>query len=271
MSADATGGKTDLDVLNPAVPKDLGTLPHAIDAVRKHVRHPIRNIYVVAPDHPKIRALCHRKHVRFVNERSVLPFGNNRFRYRSRTWERSGWLYQQLLKLNGDTVGTADHVLVVDADTVLIRPHVFLRKGKTVFYCRNWSQPEYFRTYRRLMGRRRASSRSFVTHYMLFNRKQLASLKRNIEERHGMRWYEAIWKCMDKSKPYAFSEYETCGNFVYGRNPGAIIRLPARNKKMNTDFRRLPPARIRALSLKYRSLSFHKRKAYRRKPGGRSE
>src|SRR5690606_23976056 len=116
---------TRLDVLIPAVPKDLVTLPFVIDAVRKYVRHPIGHIFVVAPADHRIIALCTRKKVKFVDERTAVPFSKHRFRYRAKTWELSGWLLQQMIKLNCDKLCTTDHFLVIDADTVLIRPHTF--------------------------------------------------------------------------------------------------------------------------------------------------
>lgn len=253
-----------IDVLIPAVGKDAGTLPAVVRSVRRHVKHPIGQILIVAPKQEKILALCRRLGCRFVHENTVLPITKRHIHYASAKWERSGWLFQQLLKLSGDTLCKAENFLVIDADTVLIRPHVFLSGNKTVFYCRNWSQPEYFRTYRKLMGRGRASHLSFVAHYMLFNKSKLARLKRAIEARHHTSWYAAIMRAMDKSKPYAFSEFETYGNFVYALNPAGIIRRRALNKSLQTSFRRLSPDRLKRLARKYRSLSFHKRKGYRR-------
>ena len=39
--------------------------------------------------------------------------------------DRSKWIYQQFLKWSGDDLAETTHYLVVDADTVLIRPQVF--------------------------------------------------------------------------------------------------------------------------------------------------
>lgn len=55
---------TRIDVLIPAIDKDLNTLPHVIDSVRRHVRHPIGRIYIVSPESSGIRKLCSRKTVR---------------------------------------------------------------------------------------------------------------------------------------------------------------------------------------------------------------
>ncbi|MCC3376539.1 DUF6492 family protein [Cohnella sp. REN36] len=251
-----------IDVLIPAIDKDLGTLPHVIDAVRRHVQHPIGRIYVVSPESERIRNVCKRKGCTFVNERRVLPITKRDIRYSSKRWERSGWLYQQLLKLGGTSVVSQRHYLVVDADTVFIRPHRFLSEGKTTFYRRSWSQPEYFVTYRKLMGERAKARRSFVSHYMLFDKAQVSAMKRRIEARHGTRWYKAIIRSINKKKQFGFSEYETYGNYLYARHPGRVVMKSALNKSLLTRFGSLSDARIRKLAKSYRSLSFHQRKGY---------
>ena len=253
-----------IDILIPAVEKDLGTLPYVIDAVRRHVMHPIGRIYIVAPRSGRIIQLCKAKNCVFVHEKSVLPISKRHIRYRSRRWEKSGWMLQQLLKLSGDRICSANHFLVMDADTVLIRPHLFRVDGRTVFYCRSWSQPEYFRMYRRLMGEHPHRPASFVTHYMLFSKSVLAKLKHRIEKRHNTRWYKAILRNMNKSQPFAFSEYETYGNFLYALNPHRTLLKRARNKSLHVSIRSLSPQRLRQLAQKYRSISLHKRKFYSR-------
>lgn len=45
--------KTKIDVLIPAIEKDSGTLPYVIDAIRKHVKHPIGSIMIVSPNSQK--------------------------------------------------------------------------------------------------------------------------------------------------------------------------------------------------------------------------
>lgn len=257
--------KTKIDILIPAIEKDLGTLPFVIDALRKHVKHPIGQIMIVAPKKKRIMDLCVRKGCKFINENTVLPITKKDIVYRSRTWERSGWLFQQLLKLNGDTLSSSKFFLVIDADTVLIRPHTFRSGNKTVFYCRYWSQGEYFRTYRKLMGRQRSSSSSFVTHYMLFEKSKLIQMKRAIEAKHHMSWHAAILRSIDRTKQFGFSEFETYGNFLHSTYPGGLILKKALNKSLNMNVKQASNARVVRLSRKFRSISFHKRKGYSRK------
>ncbi|WP_410511346.1 DUF6492 family protein [Paenibacillus sp. BR2-3] len=256
--------KTAIDVLIPAIEKDLGTLPFVIDSLRRYVQHPISHIYIVSPNNSKIKSLCYRKGCTFIDETTVLPFTKKDIHYSSPRWNRSGWLYQQLLKMNGDTLCRENFFLVIDADTVLIRPHRFRSQGKSIFYCRNWSQPEYFRTYRKLLGTKAPSPKSFVTHYMLFEKTKLAQLKRRIEARHGISWHAAIIRSIDKRKQFGFSEFETYANYVYSGNSSSILLKNARNKSLKTSVSSLGKTQTRSLAQKYRSLSFHQRKGYTR-------
>lgn len=257
--------KMKIDVLIPAIEKDLETLPFVIDAVRKQSAHVIGNIYIVSPRKPSIMELCRKKGCKFVDEKKVLPFTKDAIHYRSAKWERAGWIYQQLLKLSGDRICKEAFFLVIDADTVLIRPHHFRLGGKTVLYCRNWSQDEYFNSYRRLMKQRSAAKLSFVTHYMLFERAKLAELKRHIEKLHGKKWYQAILDSVDRKRQFGFSEYETYGNFLYTRYRDQLRFTTNRNKGLQMSVRRMTGQRLTELRDKYRSLSFHKREIYKRK------
>ncbi|WP_379153632.1 DUF6492 family protein [Paenibacillus sp. sgz5001063] len=264
MSA-ITGLKTSgpaIDVLIPAIEKDLATLPYVIDSLRRYVRHPISHIYIVSPNSNRIRSLCARKNCIFVDETTVLPFTKKDIHYSSSRWNRSGWLYQQLLKMNGDHICRENFFLVIDADTVLIRPHRFRSGGKSIFYCRSWSQPEYFRTYRKLLGVPAPSPKSFVTHYMLFERAKLAGLKRKIEARHGLSWHTAILRSIDRKKQFGFSEFETYANYVYGMDSSSVLLKKANNKSLTTAVADLGNARLQNLARTFRSLSFHQRKGY---------
>ncbi|NQX65893.1 hypothetical protein HQN90_07100 [Paenibacillus alba] len=257
-----SGSRTPIDVLIPAIEKDLGTLPLVIDAVRKYVKHPIKEIIIVAPKKQRILDLCSKKGCRFVHEDTVLPITKKDIHYQSKTWNRSGWLYQQLLKLSGDTLCSSEYYMVIDADTVLIRPHVFKVGNKTVFYCRNWSQGEYFNTYKKLMGKDRKARLSFVTHYMLLEKSKVKQLKQTIETKHNRNWYSAIMRSMNRTKQFAFSEFETYGNFLYSSSPDRMILKPARNKSLNWSNSQISQSKMSSLAKTYRSISLHKRKDY---------
>lgn len=247
-----------IDILIPVIEKDLEFLPLVIDSARENICHPIGKIIIVAPDNDKIKKVCVHKGCEFINENSVLPFTKNDINYSTEAWDRSGWLFQQFLKLSGDTLCTENHYLVMDADTVLIRPHVFKHNQKTVFYCRRVRLLEYFRTYQRLLGVRATAPLSFVAHYMLFEKSLLTKLKKEIENKNQTSWYTAILNSINKLLPITFSEFETYGNHFYSKYPDQMIIEPARNLSL----KRLENREISLLNLKqftnnYRSVSLH--------------
>ena len=128
-----------IDVVIPIVGKDLRILPLCLEGVYHCVAHPIQQIYIVAPAQDEIVCFCEEHGLQFVDEREVLGFGPKELNLQIQNSDgsqsnRSGWLFQQLIKLSG-RVGTCQHYLCIDADHVLIRPHVFLTQdNKTVFY-----------------------------------------------------------------------------------------------------------------------------------------
>jgi len=145
---------------------------------------------------------------------------------------------------------------MIDADTVLIRPHVFKTGDKTVFYCRNWSLPEYSRTYKKLMGKSRSAKLSFVTHYLLFEKAKVKQLKQAIESKHNTSWHSAIMRSMNKSKQFAFSEFETHGNFLYSSEPEMMILKQAKNKSLHLSFPQISRSKMSSLIKTYRSILF---------------
>ncbi|MGC5326893.1 DUF6492 family protein [Brevibacillus sp. SYSU BS000544] len=253
-----------IDIFIPAIEKDLNTLPHVIDAIRKFVKHPIGKIMIVAPPSPRIISLCNQKKCTFINENFVLPIKKSDIDYKSAKWERSGWLFQQLLKLNCDKFASQQFILVIDADTVFIRPHVFRKKKKTVYFCRYWSHQEYFRAYKRLLGKKAKSPHSFVTHYMLFEKSKLARFKKKIESKQKRKWYSAIIKCTNKASKVGFSEFESYGNFIYSKYPGSFVIKKASNKSLYTNASSVSSSQREEFAKRFRSLSFHKRSAYNR-------
>ena len=150
------------------------------------------------------------------------------------------------------------YYLVVDADTVFVRPQVFERKGRIVFnYSDEYYQP-YFEMYRRLLNEPVAFPSSFTSHQMLFDRRILGEIKAQIEKIHGGDWREAILRNLDRNEPSAFSDYDTYGQYVFLHYP----RSMAIEYWFNLDLRRSRNLRgVLGLMLryggKYKSVSFH--------------
>lgn len=212
-----------IDVVIPVVAKDLGTLPLCIEGVRRQVRHPIENIYLVAPDDERVKQFCREHGLVYVEETTVLGFGPKALGL----GDRSGWLFQQFVKLSG-RVGTCRHYLCIDADHVLIRPHVFLSANdETVFYMSYECHRPYYENIHRLFPGLPLANLSYVAHKMLFSKDQLEALHRCLE-RGGKTWWEAVLDSYDRTQGSGFSEFELYGNFVQKKllRPWLQKRLP---------------------------------------------
>jgi hypothetical protein len=95
-------------------------------------------------------------------------------------------------------------------------------------------------------------------------------MKREIEAKHHMPWYSAILHSMNRTKQFAFSEFETYGNYLYSKNREGMTLRKSRNKGLHMNAGQLSRKKLSELAKKYRSLSFHKRKGYVRTPSSKS-
>jgi hypothetical protein len=224
-----------IDVVIPLVAKDLRIFPLCLEGIRHCVPHPIKDIYIVAPPQDEVIQFCQENGLVFVDESTVFGFNPKEIGLKI-TWsdgsvsDRSGWFFQQLLKLSGN-VGTCRYYLCIDADHVLIRPHVFLTEDrKTVFYLTYEYHQPIIDHLHRFLPELELDNLSYVDHKMLFDKEQLKMLHEVITKQTGKPWLEAAIESYDRSlsTPSAFSEFEIYGNFVKDkvRRPWLQKRLP---------------------------------------------
>jgi Family of unknown function (DUF6492) len=209
--------ETSIDILIPCIPKDLSILPLVIEASRSYITHPISNFFIVGPSDNRIQEICEKHNCTFLEENNVLPICRADINYLVNGEDRSGWIFQQLIKLYSDVICGSRYCLIVDADTVFVKCQGFINKGKFVFNCSDEYHQPYFNAYSKLTGYQPVSPLSFVSHHMIFDRDKLMALRSHIENRTGKKWYESILDVLDATEASSFSEYETYGNFVLKR------------------------------------------------------
>lgn len=208
-----------MDVVIPIIKKDLLILPLCLEGIRVCVQNTVKNIYIVAPKQEEIIAFCEQNNLIFVDETSIFGFAPAELKLKvqledGRVLDRSGWLFQQFIKLSA-AVGTCENYLCIDADHVLIRPHVFITSAqKPMFYMASENHRPYYDCIKRLLGEVQLTPLSYVAHKMLFNKQQVEALHEAIRRHTGKEWREAILDTYDRSMESGFSEFETYGNFV---------------------------------------------------------
>jgi Family of unknown function (DUF6492) len=209
--------KVSIDVVIPCVEKDILILPLVIESARLYVMHPIGIFFVIGPNNDQIKEVCARHGCQFLDENNVLPIQRGSVKYVANGIDRSGWIFQQLIKLNADIICNSKYCLVMDADTVFVKHQSFVHQGKVTFNCSDEYHSPYFKTYSKLTGYQPGIPLSFISHHMMFDREKLAALKSHIKDKSGKEWYCAIIAALDSQEMSSFSEYETYGNFVLKR------------------------------------------------------
>ncbi len=242
---------TKIDVVIPAIERDLAVLKLAILYLKVNLKHPINCIKIVGSFSDELVRFCEINNCQFVDENGILPFSKNSIKY-----YRSGWIFQQFLKLS-ESLSTSEYYLVLDADTILVRPQVFLENGKVVFnYSDEYHQP-YFHTYLNLLGEKPCSKVSFVSHHMLFQKSKVSELKAEIESKTHLPWYRAILNILESDHRASFSEYETYGNWMLKNYPNEIKIKYWYNASFPRSVLEQVTCSLQSYSKKYKSVSFH--------------
>lgn len=194
-----------IDIILPTTAKDLEVLPYCIEGILENVKHPIANIKIVAPNSPEIVELCKKNNYKYIDENSVLPIKKSDINYVVNGKDRSGWIFQQLLKYSHH-LSDEEHYLTVDTDTVLIRPQTYIRGDKTLVLKGDDYFPPYNRMIKKLFGYGPLIPKSLVCHQNFFSKTELLKLKQAVEERTGKVWYQAILDNLDNNNHTTFAE-----------------------------------------------------------------
>ena len=201
--------KYPLDVVIPLVEKDLITAERTVESVRAMILHPIENIYIVAPESEKIRSFCQKQGCIFILENDAVDdFEKIR--------KQGGWILQQFIKLNADRYTKSENILVVDGDTVFLRPQVFINDRKKIYTFHIHSDYTDLRKKftRDLLKTSRYFKLDFISHHMVLNRTWLKELKEKISELHNCSWQQAILNQLTSNRN-GFSEYDIYATYVF--------------------------------------------------------
>jgi len=222
------------------------------------VKHPIGDIVIIIPKSEIIMNLCKMRKCVFVDEDTVLPITKKDIKYTVNGKDRSGWLFQQLLKWSGDKYAKNDYFLIADADTIFCRPQVFIYDNKVILPVSNQlCHVPYFVTYSKLLGQKILPLINFTSHHSLFQKNRLTTLKKKIEKHNKTKWYKAIVNSIDTNEGSSVSDYETYGQFVYSTCPNDYILEHWFNLSMSRSMLGGISKILKENYKKYKTISFH--------------
>ena len=207
-------------------PKDLWIAREAVGFAQKNVLHPIREILIMSPADAEVSSWAEAAGYRWVDEKEVATLSLQEVREAlpPHAANRDTWIYQQLLKMAADTLVKTENYLILDADTLLLKPRVF-KNGETRWL--DYSHERnllYLKSYRELLGRKARFWPSYVCHHLFVEKEHLTALKAELKVVTGLAWDRAIvavaesgpWSPKEKGiNPFNFfSEYELYNNWL---------------------------------------------------------
>lgn len=223
-----------IDVVIPCSEKDIETLELCVDGIRKNGKN-IRRIIVVSREKltdnaewfPEANYPFTKYDIAFAIFKDELAALN----YTSSKNNRIGWIYQQFLKLYASFIipDISSNILLLDADTVFIKPVQFLDKSANPYLT---ISKEYNKVYFEHMDKLIPGLNQFykgvsgIAHHMIFQRPVLEDLFSIISENHNGEVWMALCSCVDLKdiSGSCMSEYEIYFNFILTRTKQAHIR-----------------------------------------------
>lgn len=165
--------------------------------------------------------------LQFIDEDSLIPglsFSSvsNLIKERNSDVRRTGWYFQQLLKMAYAEVCQVQYYLVWDADTLPIRNISFFNaEGKVLFNIKKEYHKPYFKTIHNLLGIKKQIKGSFISEHMMFDKNIMLNILESIEKNNkysGM-WFEKIIASIESEylSLQGFSEYETYGTYLHAK------------------------------------------------------
>ena len=241
----------EIDVVIPIVEKDLEVVVYTIESIKKLVTHKIGKIYLVGPNQQKIKdfALVHQ--CEFVEEDKVLPFPEIK--------KYGNSIVKKFVKLNMDNVVQKDHYLVIDADTIFLRPAVFNKKNIYLINVQRDIVLSSKKIISKILNNKKVYVYDFASNHMLISKKVLNKMKEHIEKIHNDEWYSVVLKSFEKDQDNTrnFSELELYTTYLTEFTKEKIKFVSNANITIYQNFLESIDRIIPAYAGEYKTLNVH--------------
>jgi len=244
----------EIAVFIPVAPKDYDKIPQCIASLRKHLLNPIHQFVICVKSDKRLPQICEELQCEFIDENVVAPLRKEDIRHQVDGIDRSGWIFQQLLKLSLFECVRGDNALIWDVDTCLIRKMAFCFDGKSVIeFEPNFHYP-YFASAAKLLGKIPNFSVAFTCHKLLVNRKYMQEMFGLIEMKSNKKWYLEFVSAVDLNESSSISEYATYSLFMLSNHPETLV---LQHWKNIAEYRKSSRLRMWVLSKWFKSISHH--------------
>lgn len=240
----AVASLPEIEALIVVAGKDFDVLPHTIANLQPGSANKIVRITLVTPAQDvklceeiaaKLR-LRDQFEMKVLNEDQVFSDSYRR-ELKNRFQNRYGWVLQQLLTTKLALQSSARGVLVVDADTVLLQPRVWLTsEGLQPLLVSSEFHESYYRFLATLGISRRLPKNTHVTHHMLMQPSKLKKILEfcNLDDVESLGKAAMLAEGLDADSPVCL-EYEFYAQGMFQLFPKAVRLLRFSNAGVSTS------------------------------------
>jgi hypothetical protein len=208
--------KKKISVVIPCHTKDSALITMVLTGLEKNCLNVISEVIIVSPK--KLSNMIETNlNLRFLNDDHVL--GKQLINLVKEFFPNSqyGWIIQQLLKIQTSLYfAEEDDILVMDSDTVLTKPTLFVNEDRQILSITREYHRQYVSQYQNYSRTRFDTGFSYVTHFQLWQREVITAL-----------WGgESIYRwlsCADLSSSSSISEFHTYGSFLVEHFPQRYV------------------------------------------------
>ncbi len=248
-------GGTNLPTIDIAIPchtKDFDNLPLIIQGAKASVSNPIGKIILITPQYLSIELQSRFPDCIVSTDESVLGPNLAEIINELVPKERTGWIIQQVIKFRMAISSEQVATLILDADTVLLSPRIWLdSEGIQVICIADEYHLPYKKHIRRVFGGQ-TQLLSFVTHHQLMQKDFVGE----IFGQDGEGLIEWI-KLADFNESSSICEYETYGEWMVKHKPNQIVFAKWNNVAAKLNSGNSSYAEIVEAYSKYSSVSNH--------------
>ena len=223
----------ELSLIIPIAKTDAPTLKKNLPYIKKNMEH--SKLYIIGNKAIREAFSDNMEDINFIDEDCMyngMSFSTVRKLIEARypkAVRRTGWYFQQFLKLAFSYISETEYYLTWDSDTIpLHQIEFFNQEGLPYLDCRPYvSEDEaYFDTIRNLWSDgtvKKCDYNSYITEHMIFSstivKKMLGEIEQNCQF-EGMCFYEKIINAIPKDKLNlsGFSEFETYATYLNTRH-----------------------------------------------------
>jgi hypothetical protein len=256
-------GVDTLSVMIPCIEKDKLVLPFCLLGIQTNLLNKVQTITVVT-DQDGFKPFYTGDNLQVVNENSLLSDDFTELLDKCVPRDRRGWVIKQILTFKFAYESSNDYLLVIDADTVLTKPRLFVQNGKQILIP-VVEYNDYDSLTTRLTWGKKGSpfGISFTSHHLLL---QTRMVREMFDEIGGL--FEGMKKWLESANGSVWSpisDMHSYGTWMLNSHPDQVVFARWGNLRISNTFFRpyVDQDTIEIFDLmvsrfeEYNSISFH--------------